>query len=85
MITFEVNDMTCGHCVGAITKAVMGTDKDAVVQIDLPLHLVQIEPGTSDAKMLQDAIREAGYTPVAASAPALPAKPSAQRGGCCCR
>jgi copper chaperone CopZ len=29
MITFEVNDMTCGHCVSTITKALKATDKDA--------------------------------------------------------
>ena len=29
MITFEVNDMTCGHCVSNITKALKATDKDA--------------------------------------------------------
>lgn len=31
MITFEVNDMTCGHCVGAITKAVGFVDPGAKV------------------------------------------------------
>jgi len=66
MITFEVNDMTCGHCVGAITKAVNATDKDAKVQIDLAAHRVQIEPTAATAAEFAEAIREAGYTPVAA-------------------
>ena len=34
MITFEVNDMTCGHCVSTITKALKSADKDAKVTID---------------------------------------------------
>ena len=85
MITFQVNDMTCGHCVGAITQAVKATDKDAEVRIDLSGHLVEIEPGSSDAETLGNAIIEAGYTPVAVSASPLPGRPSAQRGGCCCR
>jgi len=64
MIAFEVNDMTCGHCVGTITQAVKAADKDARVQIDLARHRVEIEPGDADARTLGDAIKEAGYTPV---------------------
>jgi copper chaperone len=64
MIAFEVNDMTCGHCVSTITKAVKGTDKGAKVRIDLAKHRVEIEPGSADAEELSDAIKEAGYTPV---------------------
>lgn len=61
MIQFQVNDMTCGHCVSAITKAVNAVDDSASVEIDLPRRLVQIEPGNADATRLRDAIREAGY------------------------
>ena len=64
MITFEVNDMTCGHCVAAITKAVAFVDPGAKVQVDLALHRVQIEPIASTADVLSDAIKVAGYTPV---------------------
>lgn len=65
MIAFEVNDMTCGHCVSTIAKALKAADKDAKVQIDLAKHRVEIEPGDADAQELSDAIKEAGYTPVA--------------------
>jgi len=64
MIAFEVNDMTCGHCVGAITKALKDADPAAQVQIDLASHRVQVE-STAGAAELEEAIREAGYTPVA--------------------
>ena len=64
MIAFEVNDMTCGHCASTITKAVMATDRAAKVEIDLSRHLVQIQPGDSDAERLSEAITNAGYTPV---------------------
>jgi copper chaperone len=69
MIAFEVNDMTCGHCVSTITKALKAADRDAKVQIDLASHRVQVEPVTADADELADAIREAGYTPVPLEAP----------------
>jgi len=64
MIAFEVNDMTCGHCVSTITKAVKGADQDARVNIDLARHRVEIEPHDADAQELSDAIKKAGYTPV---------------------
>ena len=83
MITFEVKDMTCGHCVSTITKAVRSVDKDATVQIELQSRRVQIEPTEATADELRDAIQEAGYTPVAVSNGSL--KPEvAKRSGCCC-
>ena len=42
MIAFEVNDMTCGHCVSTLTKALKAADKDAKVQIDLATHETMI-------------------------------------------
>ena len=64
MIAFEVNDMTCGHCVSAITQAVKEVDKDAKVRVDLGTHRVEIEPAASSAEDLREAIQEAGYSPV---------------------
>ncbi len=81
MIAFEVKDMTCGHCVSTITKALKATDPGAQVQIDLARHLVQVEPVTADADELAGAIQEAGYTPTAVQGQATPA--SAKTGGCC--
>jgi copper chaperone len=83
MIAFEVKDMTCGHCVSTITKAVKAADKDATVQVDLAAHRVSIEPVAADAATLGAAIREAGYTPVALDAAAAARPAEAKRGGCC--
>ena len=81
MIAFQVNDMTCGHCVSTITKALKQTDKDAKVEIDLATHRVQVEPVSADAEELAEAIKEAGYTPVLAAAE-RPA--SGKTAGSCC-
>lgn len=83
MISFQVNDMTCGHCVSTITKALKAVDKDAEVQIDLANHLVQVDPASADAGELADAIKEAGYSPVAVQTPDGSAAPSKAAGGCC--
>ena len=63
MIEFQVDDMTCGHCVGAITQAIVAVDASAKVEIDLPTHRVRIHSSDQPQK-LGEAIREAGYTPV---------------------
>lgn len=88
MVTFEISDMTCGHCISTITKAVRTLDRAASVQVDLTTHRVQIELTESNAQELSDVITEAGYTPVPVQStavvakPAKPAKP-AKSGGCC--
>ena len=66
MISFTIDDMTCGHCVGTITKAVKEADAGAAIHVDLAGHRVEIEPDRLDAAALQAAIEEAGYTPVPA-------------------
>lgn len=82
MQVFRVDDMTCGHCVSTITKAIRGADKDAEVTIDLGRHLVMVEPTEADVQELSDAITEAGYTPVPVQAGAVAAEPK-KAGGCC--
>jgi len=84
MTTFEVKDMTCGHCIKTITHAIQALDPAAKVQFDLASQLVQIESASSEAELSQ-AIADAGYSPVAASADPLPGAPSQKaKGGCCC-
>lgn len=82
MVTFEVNDMTCGHCASTITRAVRSVDQQAKVQVDLAAHRVQIEPTAADPQQLGDAIAQAGYTPVPVQAATVVPKP-AKAGGCC--
>ena len=61
MLTFNVQDMTCGHCVSVITKAVMAEDENATIEIDLPAKTVKIE-STKPAEKFAEVITEAGYT-----------------------
>ena len=85
MLAFEVRDMTCGHCVSAITQAIRAVDRDAKVEIDLSAHQVRIESTETDADELRTAIQQAGYTPVALATGAQQAATPAVRSGCCCR
>lgn len=70
MLTYRVDDMSCGHCASRITQAVRAVDRGARVQIDLAQHLVAVEPTEPDTRQVSDAIAEAGYTPVAIEAAA---------------
>ena len=85
MVPFQVNDMTCGHCVSSIKKAVRSVDQDAQIRIDLASHRVQIEPTQAGANQLAQAIKEAGYTPVEATRTPVTPAATAPRSGCCCR
>ncbi|PTT80933.1 copper chaperone [Pelomonas sp. HMWF004] len=66
MIAFVVSDMTNARCAGAVTKAIKGLDHRAIVQVDLATFTVEIEPSSATARQLSDAIKRAGYAPVAA-------------------
>ena len=81
-----VDDMTCGHCVSSITKAVKAVDPGALVRIDLAAQRVDIEPTEADAAELGERSRMAGYTPIAIDSPAGPTVQAAAPGrkGCCC-
>jgi copper chaperone len=60
MIQFQVEGMSCNHCVGAITRAVQGIDPAARVSADVPAQSVKVESG-ADVQALRAAIEEAGY------------------------
>ncbi len=60
MMEFEVKDMSCGHCAGAVTKAVKSVDPEAKVDIDLATKKVHVETG-KDRKSIADALAGAGY------------------------
>lgn len=83
MITFDVQGMTCGHCIKAITQAVLAVDAAAKVQVDLPSQRVQIESVAGEAKLSQ-AIVQAGYSPVLLTGEPAFSTPTKKVGGCCC-
>lgn len=65
MYELQVENMSCGHCVGAVTKAVRALDPGAAVDIDLGAKSVRIE-STLELAQISAAIVEAGY-PVSAA------------------
>jgi copper chaperone len=60
MQVFNVQGMSCGHCVKAITNAVQAKDPAASVRVDLAAKEVGVESSMS-ADQVIEAIREEGY------------------------
>lgn len=63
MIQFNVEGMSCQHCVAAVTRAIHEHDAAAQVQVDLQAGRVSVE-SSQPADVLKAAIDDAGYTVV---------------------
>lgn len=79
MLKFDVEGMSCGHCVQAVTRAVHLVDPKAEVAVDLAGKTVAVESG-GDPGQFAAAVEQAGYS-VKAVANGLMAS---ERGGCGC-
>ncbi len=60
MQVFNVQGMSCGHCVKAITQAVQAKDPAASVRVDLAAKEVGVESALS-AEQVIEVISEEGY------------------------
>jgi copper chaperone len=60
MQVFNVQGMSCGHCVKAITQALQAKDPAASVRIDLAAKEVGVESALS-AEQVIAVITEEGY------------------------
>jgi copper chaperone len=57
---FNVPDISCGHCVRAVTEAVKLADPDAQVSVDLDSKKVTVQT-TREREAVAAALAEAGY------------------------
>lgn len=60
-IEFQVEGMSCQHCVAAVTNAIREHDASAQVRVDLAAGRVAVE-STQTVEAMKLAIDEAGYT-----------------------
>jgi copper chaperone len=66
MIAFQVSDMTSNRSAGLVTRALKEVDHRALVRVDMATFTVEIEENRGNARDFSDAIKRAGYSPVAA-------------------
>ncbi|MFT7776798.1 heavy-metal-associated domain-containing protein [Roseateles sp.] len=62
MYRFTLPDMSCGHCVAAITEALKAKDTQARVEIDRDARTAEVD-STLPREALVAALTEAGYPP----------------------
>lgn len=60
MQVFNVQGMSCGHCVRAITEALQAKDPAASVRVDLAAKEVGVESALSTEQVI-NLISEEGY------------------------
>lgn len=63
MQVFNVKGMTCGHCVRAVTQAVVAEDPAATVEVDLAAGEVKVQSQLPRPQVAQ-MITEEGYVVV---------------------
>lgn len=60
MLKLNVPEMSCNHCVSAITAAIHSVDSDASLEFDLANRQVNVD-SSAPAEAIKAAIEEAGY------------------------
>ncbi|MGI5284507.1 heavy-metal-associated domain-containing protein [Nonomuraea polychroma] len=77
--TYQVEGMTCGHCVSSVTAEVGKVAGVSEVQVDLASGAVTVTSAAAlDRALVAEAVTEAGYE-LAGKIELLP-----QAGGSCC-
>ncbi len=66
MSVFDIQKMSCGHCVGTITRAITAADPYATVTTDLERRRITVSGGNLDTEALRAIIADAGYIATAA-------------------
>jgi len=59
---FKLPDMSCGHCVAAITEALRAADAQARIEVDRDTQTADVESALP-RETLAAALTEAGYPP----------------------
>ncbi|MGZ3181009.1 MAG: heavy-metal-associated domain-containing protein [Telluria sp.] len=60
MLELNVEGMSCGHCVGRVTRAIQELDPGAKVEVNLAAKKVRVESQAAP-QAVAEAVTEAGY------------------------
>ncbi|QAU33333.1 cation transporter [Janthinobacterium sp. 17J80-10] len=60
MYELQVEGMSCGHCVGAVTRSVKEVDAAATVEVDLAAQKIKVQ-STATLADIAAAVEDAGY------------------------
>jgi copper chaperone len=65
-MTLKIDGMSCGHCVGAVTKALNSLEGVNVEQVGVGKATVAYDPNAASAAEITQAVEDEGYTVVSA-------------------
>ena len=60
--TFQIDGMSCGHCVAAVDRALRAVPGVQVDEVAIGAAVVTHDPHQAAAEAIQAAIAEAGYS-----------------------
>lgn len=60
-MTMKIDGMTCGHCVGQVTKALEGLEGVEVEQVTVGTATVSYDPNTASEGRIARAVEDRGY------------------------
>lgn len=66
-LTMQIGGMSCGHCVGAVKKALEGVNGVAVDQVAIGSATVRYDATATSADQIKQAVEAEGY-PVTSAA-----------------
>lgn len=61
-MTMKIDGMTCGHCVGQVTKALTGLEGVEVEQVQVGTATVSYDPSAASEATIAQAIEDQGYS-----------------------
>jgi copper chaperone len=61
MYRYKIERMGCGGCAKSVTRAVVGIEPDAQVEVDLAAKLVTVSGAAGPAGRIAQAIAAAGF------------------------
>ena len=62
-IEIKIPDMSCGHCVSTVERALSAIEGTQKVVVSLEDGCARVSGAALDYDRLHEAVREAGYTP----------------------
>jgi len=60
-LRLAIGGMTCGHCVGRVTKALGGVPGVSVKSVEVGHAVVAFDPAQTDSDRIAEAVREIGF------------------------
>lgn len=60
MQNYKVDNMSCGHCAGAVQKAILSVDPQATIKVDLGAGEISVETVAASGP-ITEALEAAGY------------------------